>query len=144
MRIRLQTQVKVDDATFWFGAADDELLKAIELLTIAAPIIAMSVTGLGAEEVNELAAMSDDEIAALVAGKDYTPDNLPGSVKQGFCRLFVAAVKKWEGVTDEDGADVPFGPEVLEQFPTDEKVAAACEYMLERKRTQAKETAPGD
>jgi hypothetical protein len=141
MQIRLKTRVEVDGAQFWFGVADDALLEAVNMLAVAAPLIAMEVLGLDLEAFGE---MTDEEALALSEGKDFEPKHLPGEVKQAFCRLFVAGVQDWKGVMGEDGEPWKFAPDRLEGFPTDEKVAVVCEYMIERKRTSKKESGPGE
>lgn len=141
MQIRLKTRVEVDGATFWFGAADDELLAAIEILTLSAPVIAVNLLG---QEFEEIAKMTEEEIIAQCEGRDPEPKHLPGGVHQAFCKLFVAAVEKWEGVTDEDDETMEWSPEHIAGFPTEKKVAVVCELFNERKRNQLKESAPSD
>lgn len=140
MQIRLKTRVEVDGATFWFGAADAELLRASEALQVATPIILAEALGDDWEKIGE---MPEEEIAKKAAEIDIGERHLTSEVKQAFCALFVAAVVAWEGVTDDDGKPLPHSDAANRDFPTDQKVKVVCEFFNERRRLLGEESAPG-
>lgn len=148
MQIRLRTRAEVDGATFWFGTADAELLLACDVLNAAWPLILSEAlreeTGESAEEIlKKLNDMTVEEIAERAKDIEIGERHLTGDVKRIFCELFTAAVVEWEGVTDDEGAEVQCIPPGIATFPTDQKVKVTCEFFNERRRLLGEETAPG-
>ena len=102
MRVRLETRVEVDGATFWFGAADQTLGPLVGLFKAR-----LAETG---EETLDETQLPPDMIAPL-------------------CALFMEGVRRWEGVIGEEGLELFCTPLAMRDFPTMQKLQVAAAYL---------------
>jgi len=116
MQVRLETRVEVEGATFWFGATDRTLGPLIAWLRLR-------VARTGEETLDE---------------KD-----LPPEIITHMAELFTEGVKRWEGVTDEDGKPLDCNPLTILGFPTLQKITVAAAYLNEWGRLQGNARASG-
>jgi len=111
----LWTRVEHDGAAFWFGAADSELL-----------------------EVGAACGV----LAARTGKTTFEAHEVPADVAEVFCRFFVAAVRKWEGVTDGDGNEVACTREAVREFPTEAKIEVVAAYFAAREALDQRKGSP--